>query len=437
MNSWRTGLPAFRLVAFGQIISSLGDEISGFAITVWAYQKTGSVTVLGLLLFFTIIPYLIALPFAGAIVDRSNRRLMMLLTDMAAFIYTVALLVLQLAGVLEVWHMYIGVTFIGVALAFREPAFYSTMSLMVKKEDIPKAAGALGLAESTRTLGGPVIGAILYPLIGLEGTLIVDIATFAASFGALLFISVPQPPPPTVPMKIKWLEETTFGFKYIFKRSSLLGLVLCSSFFNIAFGIGQAVQPALILARGDTTALAVVRTAAGIGGLVGGLAVSAFGAPQRRIIGVLLGIGIYGLGLAIMGVGQNVWVWSIGGFVGMAFFTLLPASGSAIWQRKIAPEYQGKVTAARRFMGFVATPIGALLAGPLTDGVLTPAMRSGGSLEGVFGWIVGSGAGAGLALALLLCGVWQIGVALIAWLGPTVRNVEDLEPDFVAPAPAS
>ncbi len=434
MNSWRTGLPAFRLVAFGQIISSLGDEISGFAITVWAYQKTGSVTVLGLLLFFTIVPYLIALPFAGAIVDRSNRKLMMMVTDVVAFVYTVALLVLQLAGILEVWHMYVGVMFIGVAIAFRDPAFYSTMSLMVKKEDIPKAAGALGLAENTRTLGGPVIGAILYPLIGLEGVLIVDILTFAAAFGALLFINVPQPPRPDVPLKIRWLEETTFGFRYIFKRASLLGVVLCSSLFNLAFGIGQAVQPALILARGDTTALAVVRTVAGIGGLLGGLAVSAWGAPQRRIVGVLLGIGVYGFGLAIIGIGQNVWVWSAGAFIGMAFFTLWPASGSAIWQRKIAPQDQGKVTAARRFLGFIATPIGALLAGPLTDGVLTPAMRSGGALEGIFSGIVGSGAGAGLALALLLCGVWQIGVAIIAWLTPTVRDVEDLEPDFEAPA---
>ncbi len=434
MNSWRTGLPAFRLVAFGQIVSSLGDAISDFAVVIWAYQKTGSVTAIGLLLVFTIVPYLIALPFAGAIVDRSNRKLMMMLTDMAAFVYTLALLLLQLAGVLEVWHMYLGVMLVGVAIAFRDPAFYSSMSLMVKPEDIPKASGALGLAENTRTLGGPILGAILYPVIGLGGVLLIDVLSFAAAFAVLLFINVPQPPPPDVPMKIKWLEETTFGFRYIFKRSSLLGVVLCSSFFNLAFGIGQAVQPALILAKGDTTALAVVRTVAGVGGLAGGLAVSAWGAPKRRIVGVLLGIGMYGLGLAVMGVGQNVWVWSAGAFVGMAFFTLLPASGSAIWQRKIAPEHQGKVTAARRFMGFVATPIGALLAGPLTDGVLTPAMRSGGSLEGVFGWIVGTGAGAGLALALLMCGVWQIGVALIAWLNPTVRNVEDLEPDFVAPA---
>ena len=437
MNSWRTGLPAFRLVAFGQIVSSLGDAISDFGVVIWAYQKTGSVTALGLLLVFTIVPYLIALPFAGAIVDRSNRKLMMMLTDMAAFVYTLALLLLQLAGVLEVWHMYVGVTLVGVAIAFRDPAFYSSMSLMVKPEDIPKASGALGLAENARTLGGPILGAILYPIIGLTGLLLIDVLSFGAAFAVLLFINVPQPPPPAVPMKIKWLEETTFGFRYIFKRPSLLGLVLCSSFFNLAFGIGQAVQPALILARGDTTALAVVRTVAGVGGLVGGLLISAWGAPQRRIIGVLSGIAVYGLGLVIMGVGQNVWVWSAGALIGMAFFGLLPAAGSAIWQRKIAPELQGRVTAARRFIGFVATPIGALLAGPLVDGALTPAMRAGGALEGVFGQIVGTGAGAGFALALLLCGAWQIGVAIIAWLIPTVRDVEALEPDFAAPAPVA
>ena len=127
--------------------------------------------------------------------------------------------------------MYIGVTLVGVAIAFRDPAFYSSMSLMVKPEDIPKASGALGLSENPRTLGGPIIG--------LTGVLLIDVLSFAAAFAVLLFINVPQPPRPDVPMKIRWLEETTFGFRYIFKRPSLLGLVLCSSFFNLAFGIGQ------------------------------------------------------------------------------------------------------------------------------------------------------------------------------------------------------
>jgi MFS transporter, DHA3 family, macrolide efflux protein len=435
MKSWRTGLPAFRVVAFGQIVSTLGNEVSGFALTIWAFEKTGSATALALTVFFHLFPLVLTLPFAGAMVDRSNRRLMMMLTDIASFAFTMALLGLQIVGMLEIWHLYVGMVFIGISQAFQGPAFASAMSLMVEKDDLPKASGALGLADATRTLGGPALGAILYPLIGLTGVLIVDILTFSAAFITLLFINVPQPMQSTSHKRINWLEEVSFGFRYIVQRPSLFGLMMTVAFFNFAWGVGQAVQPALILARGDEAALAIVRTAAGIAGLVGGLAVSAWGAPKRRIVGSLGGMALYAVGLSILGLGQNVWVWSAAAVLSMLVFPFIGASGGAIWQRKVDPAIQGKVLASRQFVTFLAAPLGTLVAGPLADRLLQPATQSGGTFEKSIGVLVGSGNGSGFALTMLFAGIWGLIVVASAILNKRVRNVEEIEHDFVAPPP--
>ncbi len=432
MNSWRTGLTAFRVVAMGQMISLLGDEVNNFSITIWAFEKTGSATSLALIGFFHLLPLVIVSPFAGVIVDRSNRKLMLMLSDLGGVAVAVVTLGLQLFGVLQLWHIYAGLVVNGITQAFQGPAYASALSLMISKEEYPKASGALSLADSVRTLAGPLIAVILYPVLGLTGVFLLDVLSYIGPLTALAFIRIPQPPPPETRTRIKWLEEASFGFKYLWSHSSLLGLLLTSAAFNFAFGAAQAIQPALILARGGEAALAVVRTAAGIGGILGGLAVSAWGVPKRRILGGLLGMGLYAAGLVVMGLGQHIWLWGLASALSMSVYTLIGASNGAIWQAKIAPAFQGRVRAARQSVSFIASPLGMLVMGPITDRLLTPGMKDGGGLTTVFAGLVGTGAGAGVALAVLFTGVWGLGVVASAALNPKVRDVERIVPDFDA-----
>lgn len=437
LASWRTGLNAFRLVAFGQIISGLGNELSAFASTIWAFEKTGSVTALGLILFFHFIPYLIALPFVGAIVDRTDRRLMMLVSDLISVAVTAIFTALSLANALEIWHLYVGFVIIGVGSAFQEPAFVSAMGAMLKSDEIPKASGALGLVDPVRSLIAPTLAAVLYPVIGLGGVFVVDLLTFLPALATLLLIRIPPHNATDTKREVRWLEDASFGFRYIFARPHMLMLLLCSSFFNVAWGITQAVQPAFILARGDEAALAAIRTAMGLGALIGGLAVTTWGAPKPRIGGVIISIAVLGSSFVLTGVGAGVVVWVVVTVIGMLVWPLLGASTLGIWQPRIDPAIQGRVFVARRFLVTVATPIGTLLAGPLTDGWLTGAMSPGGALSDTFGWLVGVNSSAGFALALVFAGVFQLGIAAAALLNPRVRNVERIEPLFVPPTSAS
>ncbi|MBF8281788.1 MAG: Major facilitator superfamily MFS 1, partial [Anaerolineales bacterium] len=100
------GMLAFSLVWAGQIVSVLATNMTGFAITIWVYERTHSATALGLAQVFFITPYLLVTPLVGIMVDRYNRKMMMMLSDLGAGLATVGLLVLQSQGRLEVWHLY-------------------------------------------------------------------------------------------------------------------------------------------------------------------------------------------------------------------------------------------------------------------------------------------------------------------------------------------
>src|SRR5512145_3267136 len=108
-----TGMFGFTLVWLGQIISVLATNMSAFALTIWDFQKTGSATSLGLMQVFFITPFLLITPFAGVMVDRHNRKLMMMVSDLVAGLATISILVLQFFGVLEVWHLYVAAVFQG------------------------------------------------------------------------------------------------------------------------------------------------------------------------------------------------------------------------------------------------------------------------------------------------------------------------------------
>src|SRR5918995_5738973 len=166
-----TGMFGFTLVWLGQIISVLATNMSLFALTIWVFQETGSVTAVGLMQVFFITPYLIITPLAGVLVDRHNRKLMMMVSDLVAGLATVSILILQALGVLEVWHLYAAAIFQGLGNAFQWPAYSATISTMIPKEKYGRANGMMSLIEMGPGVLAPMLaGALLVP-IGLTGIL--------------------------------------------------------------------------------------------------------------------------------------------------------------------------------------------------------------------------------------------------------------------------
>jgi MFS family permease len=420
----------FAVIWSGQFFSLLGTYMSQFALGIWAWQRTGEATALALVALFSFGPSVIMFPIAGALVDRWNRKLVMMISDVASGIATIAVFLLLSSGRLEVWHLYVTGAFTGIFQAFQWPAYSASISLMVDKKDYARASGLFSLADSVSNIIAPAAAGILIGLIGVAGILTIDIVTFLAAVGILLLVVIPQPPKREE--KRSMLSDTFFGFRYISERRGLLGLQLNFFASNLVTGLAFTVFTPMIMLRSgnDTVITGAVQSAFGVGGVVGGLALSAWGGPKRRVDGVLLGMAGSGLlGMTLLGMGQTPLLWMAGAFLTMLFIPTSNGSNQAIWQSKVPPELQGRVFATRALIASISAPIGMVIAGPLADRVMTPSMMLGGALAGTFGWLVGTGPGAGIGLLFFFLGIAGTVISLSGYAFKVVRDVEKDIPD--------
>lgn len=442
-RSWNSGMRGFTIVWFGQLVSMLGTGMTNFALSFWLFQKTGQASALTIAIFCFIAPSIVLSPLAGALVDRWNRKLVIILSDLAAGLVTIAwLIILLTANDLQLWQIYLGNIIAGAFNALQFPAFSAAVTLMIPKEQFGRAAGMLDFAGSASQILAPVMAGALLAPIGLAGIMAIDVVTFIIAIVAVMIVFIPQPAPePAVDGKRPSLwQDSLFGFRYIRARPSLLGVQFVFTAVNFIAAFGAAVTIPMVLAWTSNSAptLSLVQSISAFGGVAGGLLMSAWGGPKRRIRGVLFGMSAEGLlGPTVMGLAKGIVGWSFGGFMSQFFIPIINGSNQAIWQSKVPPNLQGRVFAVRRMIAQISFPVAVLLAGYLADHFFTPAMQSDGPMASLFGPIFGNGAGSGYSLMIFLSGVLGMAVGLGGYMVPAVRNVESILPDFDAASVAT
>jgi MFS family permease len=431
------GMITFIIIWAGQVVSLLGTAMTGFALTLWAYEITGKATPLALVGFFFITPMVVLGPFVGTLVDRGNRKLMMMLSDLGAAINTAVILVLFTTNNLEMWHLYVTATIGGIFNGFQKPAFSVAITMMIPKEQYARANGMMELVGPASGILAPLLAGALIGPIGISGILIIDLISASAAIGTLLFAHIPQPPKTEAGLESEgsFLKEAAYGFRYIFARPSLLGLQSVFLAGNLFLNLSFSVFAPMILARTGNNEIIFgsVQTAGAIGGVLGGALMSIWGGPKRRIHGVLLGWFFAGFpGLLMLGFGQTLPMWVAGIIFAVIPAAFINSSNQAIWQSKVAPDVQGRVFTTRRLIAWLVTPLSRLVAGPIADNLMEPAMQTGGSLAPIFGDIVGTGPGAGIGLMFLITGLLTSISGLSGYLFPAIRDVEDILPDHEA-----
>jgi len=432
-----SGVKGFNIIWIGQLVSLLGTGMTQFGLTIWAWQITGEATALALVAFFTAVPQILTSPLAGAIVDRLDRKHVMMLSDLAAGLATAAILLLYTSGRLQVWHLYAAGAFTGAFQAFQFPAYSAAVSTMLPKEQYGRASGMISLAEAASGIIAPIAAGIALGIVGIGGIMAFDILTFIVAIGALLVIYIPQPEITGAEAGSRgsiW-EDSVYGFRYIFERPSLVGLLAVFLSLNFIMSFSFTLFAPMILARtGDNTiVLGSVQSAFGVGGILGSLLMSAWGGPKRRIHAVLIGCALISLSTSFFGLGRSLATWALTAAVITIIAPILNGSSQAIWQTKVPPQVQGRVFATRSLMARLAQPLGMAVTGPLADWIFEPAMMPGGGLAPIFGWLVGTGPGAGMALVFVFMGVIGTLPCLVGYAFNAVRNIEDILPDHDSP----
>lgn len=427
------GMRIFILVWFGQLVSLIGSGLTEFAMGIWVYQRTGSATQFALISLFASLPSIIISPVAGVLVDRWNRRWAMILSDSGAGLGTGVIALLLVTNNLEIWHIYIATAVISTFKAIQWPAYSAATTLLVPKQHLGRVSGMTQFGEAFTNLISPVLGGLLLITIKLQGVVLVDLLTFLFSVSTLLSVKFPNVKnTDSVVHQGNLLKDATYGWTYITKRKGLLGLLVFFAADNFLVGIAMILLTPLVLSFTSATVLSSIWSIGGVGMIAGSLVLSTWGAPQRLIYSILGFELLTGLCILVSGLYTSVPLLAVAAFI--LFFSLAITNGCSqvIWQKKVAPDVQGRVFAVRGMIAGSFQPLAYLVAGSLADYIFEPLLTSDGLLANSIGQIIGTGPGRGIGLLFMIMGVLTMLATVAAYRYPHLRLVEDELPDALA-----
>jgi MFS family permease len=408
-----TGTAAFRRVWLGQSLAALGTGLTGFALAVWAYERTSSSTQFALIAACGVLPGLVVAPLAGALIDRAPLRTALLVGHGGAALGAAAIAVLLAAGALEVWHLYIITTATSVLGSVAWPAFSAATTLFVPPAQLGRAAGLTQLGDAAAQLLAPALGGVLLGAVGLGGVALAELGCGVVALATLAVSEFPRRPP-SPPASRSFVRDVVAGATYLARRRGLVGLLALSCILNAAASFLEVLSAPIVLAIASSAVLGAVRSTAGAGMIAGSLAMSVWGGPRDRLLGVVIFQALFGAFLVAMGATTTPWLMAAAGFGGLFCIPLINGCSQTLWQTQVDVHFQGRVFALRRLAGLFR-PLGYVVAGALADRVLEPLARGGG-----LPW---SAPGRGSALLLVMMGGATVAATLAARRYPPLRAI--------------
>jgi len=401
----------FLTLWLGQSVSSLGTTMTGFAISLWAFERTGSALVLSVSALLVMLPRMLMGVFVSPFVDRNNKKRIMIYADIGTGVFTFVLFLLLRFDALEIWHIF-GINLITSILgSFQTLANNVAVSAIIPKKHYVKAAGLQSFSSGMVEVIAPALAAVLLGFIGIVGVIAVDLITMVfACLSLAYFVKIPalrlesKNNKPKFNVRI-YLSDLSNGFKVVKASALLYRLMLFMAVLNFITSMAAyGLLAPMVLARSgnNEVALAVVSSAVGLGGVVGALVILAVPTRTKRVhmiflcyfISVIIGDMLFALGSSLA-------LWAVTAFLGAAFVPTITANATYLWRTIIPIELQGRAFAVRYAIQSAAIPIGVLVGGLLADFVFEPFMAQPPLL---LGRVFGSGDGAGMALMFFLSG---------------------------------
>lgn len=417
MNSSKTSLSElkyFIILWLSQAFSSLGSGMTNYALVIWSYREYDSALKTALIAICSYAPYVIMSIFAGALSDRWNKKLTMLVCDTFAACCTICILLLLHTNRLEIWHIYCLNAINGLMNTVQQPSADVAISLLTPKKYYQRVSGMKSFSHSLTSVLTPIIATAMYSFLGMNAVLVFDLFTFSVAFLCLsVFIKIPE-------MKYKdENKETLFqsskaGLKYLKENRGILDLILFLAFINLIASMHNAAFPAMVLSRnnGGEIGLGIVNATIGISSLVGSTIASLLPAPKSRVK-VICNALLFAMSTDnfFLAFGKTVPLWTIGAALGWLFIPLMGTNMDVLFRTHIPVEMQGRVFSTRNTLQFFTIPVGYLLGGFLVDHVFEPFMKVNNI--GVLSMLFGEGKGSGAAFLFLFLAIAGMAVCLI------------------------
>ncbi|WEH34008.1 amino acid adenylation domain-containing protein [Streptomyces sp. AM 4-1-1] len=422
------GMGRFLVVAFGQLLSITGSALTEFALPVWIYMETGSMGKYALYAVIGMLPGILVGPLAGAIVDRLDRRRVMLISDLVAGGTQAALLSLLLSGNLASWHIYTLLAVLSVALTFQRLAYASSVPQLVPKQYLGHANGIVQMAFGVSQFVVPLAAVALMAAVGLRGVLILDVASYAIAIGVLAFVKFPK----TLPWKRResLVTEIRHGFSYSWRNRGFRAMLLWFAALNIFLSPLFLLITPLVLSFDTLAAVARVAVAGGAGAIIGGIAMGFWGGPKRHRLRGMLGLaGALAATSALVGVHANLWVIGAGAFGMSCALSMVNGVYTTIVQVKVPQRFHGRVFALNTLVAWSTLPIGHGIIAPAGSALFGPMLDEGGPLASTVGAVIGTGPGRGIGFMYLLFGAAMLVLVVVGLRLPVLAKFDENVPD--------
>jgi DHA3 family macrolide efflux protein-like MFS transporter len=390
----------------GQALSLFGSALVQFALIWWLTQKSGSATVLAIAVLVGMLPQIVVGPFAGALVDRWNRRMIMIAADTTIALFSLLLAYLFAAGTVQVWHIYAVMMVRALGGAFHFPAMSASTPLMVPGEQLTRINGLNQALQGINSLAAPPVGALLLSILPTEGILLIDVGTALLAVLPLLFIAVPQPlrhAEPHLEARPSLLQDIRAALAYIRSIPGFTAILFMALFLNFLLVPTESLLPLLVTKHFEKGAieLGLLQSVMGVGIVAGGILLSVWGGFRKKIVTSMTGIIGLGVGVILIGLAPaDFFLLAVAGNVLLG--VMLPIANGpigALMQSIIRPDMQGRVMSLLNSGATAIAPLGLLIAGPFSDWL------------GIRVWFWAGG---------ILC----VLIAISAFFRPVIMNVE-------------
>ena len=400
----------------GQALSLFGSALVQFALIWWLTQKSGSATVLAIATLVGMLPQIVLGPFAGALVDRWNRRIIMIAADLTIALVSLLLAYLFATGTVQIWHIYAVMAVRALGGAFHYPAMAASTPLMVPNEQLTRINGLNQALQGVNSLVAPPVGALLLGLLPTQGILLIDVGTALMAILPLLFLSVPQPERHQDEhggVKPSLFKDVRDGLAYIRTIPGFTAIISMALFLNFLLVPTTALVPLLVTKHFGKGAieLGLLESVMGVGIVAGGILLSVWGGFKKKIATTLTGIIGLGIGVLLTGLAPaDLFILALAGNVILGI--MIPIANGpvgALLQSIVRPDMQGRVMSLVNSGATAIAPLGLLLAGPFSDWL------------GIRVWFWAGG---------ILCMLIAIG----AFFRPAIMNVESHHDAVQGPA---
>jgi len=363
--------PLFFTIWGGQVFSLLGSRIVQFALVWWLTMQTGSGLVLAKATIAALVPGIICGIIVGPLIDRWNRRHVMLIADSLIAAASLGLALLFAFDLIQVWHIYVIMFLRSIGGSFHWPAMQASTTLMVPEKHYSRVAGLNQALAGAANIIGPLVGAFLIAVLPMEGILGIDVLTAAIAVIPLLLIAVPQPKKAAGAVQMTFLHDMLEGWRFVASWRGVMWTVLIAMLLNFLLAPASTLLPLLVVNHFEKKELffAGLQTATGFGVIAGGLLLTAWGGFKKRMATALFGVIFLGAAAVLLGLTPPSLFWLAIIACGLSGLMQPIANGSitAALQASTPPDMQGRLFSLVGACASAMMPIGLAIAGPLSD----------------------------------------------------------------------